>query len=44
MVYAFDLNGNIQPVYYEKIADEMGDWLLGDLYRTQDPALGGWPW
>lgn len=44
MVYAFDLNGNIQPVTYERIANEMGDWLLGDLYRTQDPALGGWPW
>ncbi len=43
-VYAFDLNGNVRPVYYKDIAEEMGDWLLGDLYRTQDPALGGWPW
>ena len=19
-------------------------WLLGDLYRTNDPSIGGWPW
>lgn len=19
-------------------------WMLGDLYRVNDPAIGGWPW
>ena len=43
-VFAFDLHGNIRHIKYEEIAQDLGDWLLGDLYRTQDPALGGWPW
>lgn len=45
-VFVFDNNGanNIKKITYEDIADELGDWELGDLYRTNDPALGGWPW
>lgn len=43
-VYAFDLQGNIRKISYEDIAADLGDWQLGDLYRTQDPALGAWPW
>lgn len=35
---------DIKKITYEDIADELGDWELGDLYRTNDPALGGWPW
>ena len=45
-VFVFDNNSEnlIKMVKYENIADELGDWELGDLYRTNDPALGGWPW
>ncbi len=45
-VFVFDNNSEnlIKMVKYEDIADELGDWELGDLYRTNDPALGGWPW
>ena len=45
-VFVFDNNGvnKIKKITYEDIADELGDWELGDLYRTNDPALGGWPW
>lgn len=45
-VFVFD-NGmvnNIRKITYEDIADELGEWELGDLYRTNDPAIGGWPW
>lgn len=35
---------NIKKITYQDIKDELGDWELGDLYRTNDPALGGWPW
>lgn len=44
-VFVFD-NGvqTIKKIVYQDIADEMGEWELGDLYRTSDPALGGWPW
>lgn len=45
-VFVFD-NGRkipIKKIKYEDIADELGEWELGDLYRTNDPALGGWPW
>lgn len=45
-VFVFDNNSDnlIKMVKYDDIADELGDWELGDLYRTSDPALGGWPW
>lgn len=43
-VFVFDNNGTIKKITYENIADELGEWELGDLYRTNDPALGGWPW
>ncbi len=43
-VFVFDSNNAIKKITYEDIADELGDWELGDLYRTNDPALGGWPW
>jgi len=34
----------IKKITYADIAEDLGDWELGDLYRTNDPALGGWPW
>ncbi len=45
-VFVFDNNSDnlIKKVKYEDIVDELGEWELGDLYRTNDPALGGWPW
>ncbi len=43
-VFVFDSNGTIKKIKYTDIADELGEWELGDLYRTNDPALGGWPW
>lgn len=35
---------SVRKVTYKDIKDELGDWELGDLYRTADPALGGWQW
>lgn len=43
-VFVFRDKEDIKKITYEDIADELGDWELGDLYRTNDPALGGWPW
>ena len=43
-VFVFNGMGGIQSVSYDKIKQDLGDWELGDLYRTNDPALGGWPW
>ena len=45
-VFVFDPGGreSIKKIAYKDIADDLGDWELGDLYRTNDPALGGWPW
>jgi len=45
-VFVFDdmKNNKIRKITYEDIKDELGDWELGDLYRVNDPALGGWPW
>lgn len=43
-VFVFRDKEDIKKITYEDIADELGDWELGDLYRTNDPALGGCPW
>lgn len=43
-VFVFSDNECIKKIKYDDIIDELGDWELGDLYRTNDPALGGWPW
>lgn len=43
-VFVFGNDKYIKKIKYEDIIDELGDWELGDLYRTNDPALGGWPW
>ena len=46
-VFTFDIikgKQTIKKIMYEDIKGEIGDWELGDLYRTSDPALGGWPW
>ena len=45
-VFVFNYNSKspIKKITYQSIKDELGDWELGDLYRTNDPSLGGWPW
>lgn len=37
-------NESIRKLSYNEIQDDLNDWQLGDLYRTNDPAIGGWPW
>jgi len=43
-VFVFGTDETIKKIQYRDIIDELGEWELGDLYRTNDPALGGWPW
>lgn len=43
-VFVFENDEVIKKIQYRDIVDELGEWELGDLYRTNDPALGGWPW
>ena len=43
-VYVFSRHGDIKKIMPEQLQDELNDWELGDLYRVNDPALGGWPW
>ncbi|RKI91595.1 hypothetical protein D7V94_10045 [Parablautia intestinalis] len=43
-VFVFENDTTIKKIQYNDIIDELGEWELGDLYRTNDPALGGWPW
>lgn len=43
-VFSFDTQGNVRKIKYDDIYEDIGNWSLGELYRTQDPALGGWPW
>lgn len=43
-LFVFTIDGDIDQIKYSDISDQMGDWELGDLYRTDDPAIGGWPW
>lgn len=43
-VFVFGSDETIKKIQYRDIIDELGEWELGDLYRTNDPALGGWPW
>lgn len=43
-VFVFGTDETIKKIQYRDIVDELGEWELGDLYRTNDPALGGWPW
>ena len=43
-VFVFSEYHGIRKITYEDIKDDLDEWELGDLYRTNDPALGGWPW
>lgn len=44
LVFDSDEKYCVRVLNYEHVINELGDWELGDLYRTNDPALGGWPW
>ena len=44
-VFVFDNYGSqIRNLNADTVKEELVDWTLGDLYRTSDPAIGGWPW
>ena len=34
----------VRKLCYEDMEEELQDWELGDLYRVNDPSIGGWPW
>ncbi|MCD7746067.1 MAG: ATP-binding protein [Lachnospiraceae bacterium] len=34
----------IKKLQYSDMAQDLEDWELGDLYRVNDPSIGGWPW
>lgn len=44
LVFDPDEEKCVRVLNYEDVKSELGEWELGDLYRTNDPALGGWPW
>ena len=45
-VFVFDPREEklVKKLNYTEMAEELEDWELGDLYRVNDPAIGGWPW
>jgi len=45
-IFVFDprKEEQITKLSYEKIYQELEGWELGDLYRTNEPLIGGWPW
>lgn len=34
----------VKKLNYKKMKEDLAEWELGDLYRVNDPAIGGWPW
>lgn len=34
----------VRRLDYDTMKEDLQDWELGDLYRVNDPAIGGWPW
>ncbi len=45
-VFVFDPREDIvvRKLDYSQMVQELEDWELGDLYRVNDPSIGGWPW
>lgn len=46
-IFVYDsMNENtFKPLNRERVNAELENgWLLGDLYRVNDPVIGGWPW
>lgn len=34
----------VRKLNYDELASELDEYELGDLYRINDPCIGGWPW
>lgn len=45
-VFVFDPREKVavRKLEYGRLKEELQDWELGDLYRVNDPSIGGWPW
>lgn len=45
-VFVFDPREEkgVHKLQYTELEEELQDWELGDLYRVNDPSIGGWPW
>jgi len=45
-VFVFDPREEclVKKLEHKQIAQELEEWELGDLYRVNDPSIGGWPW
>lgn len=45
-VFVFDPREErlVKKLDYKNMKEDLKDWELGDLYRVNDPAIGGWPW
>lgn len=45
-VFVFDPREDVvvRKLEYSDMIQELEDWELGDLYRANDPSIGGWPW
>lgn len=45
-IFVFDpqKDGLVHKLLYEQLSADLEDWTLGDLYRVNDPLIGGWPW
>lgn len=45
-VFVFDPREKklVRKLQYMELEEELQDWELGDLYRVNDPSIGGWPW
>lgn len=45
-VFVFDPREEkaIRKLEYTQLEEELQEWELGDLYRVNDPSIGGWPW
>ena len=46
-IFVYDPLGKMsfKAINRERINEELSKgWMLGDLYRVNDPSIGGWPW
>lgn len=45
-VFVFDPREDrlVKKLDYNKMKEDLEEWELGDLYRVNDPLVGGWPW
>jgi len=43
-LFVFSFDGKVDQVQYSELSEWIDDCELGDLYRTDHPSIGGWPW